>query len=82
MVNLTELYIKAIHLIQEDKWHEAHAIVEKMDTPMASRIHGLLHSIEGDQWNADYWYRRSGMPRSNQTADQECAAIIAELSSV
>jgi len=80
-VNHNDLCLKAIHLIQEDKWHEAHAIVEKMDSPLAARIHGLLHSIEGDQWNADYWYRQAGKPPLRKSVDQECAAIIAELTS-
>ena len=80
-MNLNELYLKAIRLIKEDKWHDAHDIVESLDTPMAARIHGLLHKIEGDQWNADYWYARAGQKSPNQTTDQECAAIIDELSS-
>lgn len=27
---------------------------------MGSWIHALLHLIEGDQWNADYWFSRAG----------------------
>ena len=29
---------------------------------MGSWIHALLHVIEGDQWNADYWFSKAGKP--------------------
>ena len=27
--------------------------------------HALCHRIEGDDWNADYWYRRAGKTRGS-----------------
>jgi hypothetical protein len=29
---------------------------------MGSWIHALLHVIEGDQWNADYWFSKAEKP--------------------
>jgi len=75
-VNHTDLCLKAIPLIKEERWHEAHNIVEKMDTPIAARLYGLLHNIEGDQWNADYWYSQAWTPRAMVSKKQECKNII------
>lgn len=43
--------------------------------------HALCHRIEGDDWNADYWYRRAGRSRGAGTLAEEWAAMKAELSS-
>lgn len=41
-------------------WEEAHNIAQDIHTRMGSWIHALLHLIEGDQWNADYWFSKAG----------------------
>lgn len=41
--------------------------------------HALCHRIEGDDWNADYWYRRAGKARSGSITD-EWTAMRPELS--
>lgn len=43
-------------------WEKAHNIAQDIHTPMGSWIHALLHVIEGDQWNADYWFSKAGKP--------------------
>lgn len=43
-------------------WHEAHNIAQDIHTPLGSWIHALLHVIEGDQWNADYWFSKARKP--------------------
>jgi ribosomal-protein-alanine N-acetyltransferase len=41
--------------------------------------HALCHRIEGDDWNADYWYRRAGKTRTGSIAE-EWSVMRAELS--
>ena len=55
-----QIYIEAIDLALTDKWHEAHVIVQELNTPLAQRIHAVLHKIEGDESNSRYWYSRAG----------------------
>lgn len=43
-------------------WEDAHNIAQDIDTPMGSWIHALLHLIEGDVGNANYWFRSAGKP--------------------
>ena len=42
------------------EWHTAHQIVQQYEDAMAAWIHAVLHKIEGDQSNSQYWYRRAG----------------------
>jgi len=44
------------------QWEAAHNIAQDIHTPMGSWIHALLHVIEGDQWNADYWFSKANKP--------------------
>lgn len=62
-------------------WHEAHEICQAREGEAAfDWLHALCHRIEGDDWNADYWYRRAGRTRGQDTIAEEWAAIRAELS--
>ncbi len=47
---------------KKGQWDEAHSIAQDIHSPMGSWIHALLHVIEGDQWNADYWFSKAGKP--------------------
>ena len=42
------------------EWHTAHQIVQQYEDATAAWIHAVLHKIEGDQSNSQYWYRRAG----------------------
>jgi hypothetical protein len=50
----------ALNALDKDDWDGAHQMVQGMHTPLAAWLHGVLHSIEGDEANAQYWYRRAG----------------------
>lgn len=47
---------------KQGHWDAAHDIAQDIHTRMGSWIHALLHVIEGDQWNADYWFAKAGRP--------------------
>ena len=47
---------------KKGNWDDAHNIAQDIHTPTGSWIHALLHVIEGDQWNADYWFSKAGKP--------------------
>ena len=67
--------LKAMWLAAKDDWEGAHNIAQDIDTSMGSRVHGYLHWVEGDIWNADYWYRRSGITRPNVSLNEEWHSI-------
>ena len=41
----------------------AHRIVQDARGGIEAYIHGVLHRMEGDTWNAKYWFHRVGDPR-------------------
>lgn len=47
---------------KQGNWEASHNIAQDIHTKMGSWIHALLHVIEGDQWNADYWFSKAGRP--------------------
>ena len=75
MTEHTDIYKKAMSLIKDNQWSKAHDIIEVMDTQMASHIHAYLHRIEGDKWNADYWYRKAGTIRPDCSLMDEWSQI-------
>ncbi len=57
-------------------WEKSHEQVDQLPGKNAARIHAYLHRKEGDQWNADYWYRRAGEERPNLTLEQEWEELV------
>lgn len=63
----------------KDEWDVAHGLVQDIETAEAAWVHAWLHRIEGDAWNAGYWYRRAGRPAATGDTTQEGKAIVAAL---
>lgn len=59
------------------KWHEAHAIVQDIETAEGSWIHAYLHRKEGDEGNARYWYARAGKKFPKLTLEEEWSELVA-----
>ena len=61
-------------------WRQAHEICQAAegDKPF-DWVHALVHLIEGDLGNADYWYRNAGEHRVGADAAKEWDHIAAEL---
>ncbi|RUV01314.1 hypothetical protein EOB36_13730 [Mesorhizobium sp. M6A.T.Cr.TU.017.01.1.1] len=52
-------------------WDKAHECAQARDDTAGMRVHAYLHRKEGDQSNAEYWYRRCGAAPSTLTLDEE-----------
>ena len=52
--------LEALWHAKSDHWERAHDIAQDIPSATGSRIHGLLHAIEGDFGNSAYWYHRAG----------------------
>ncbi|MBC6993792.1 hypothetical protein QWY85_11660 [Neolewinella lacunae] len=68
--------IIALWLISKRHWQEAHDLIDATPGRDAAWIHALLHRMEGDKPNADYWYARAGRSRPDQTIGQELEALL------
>ena len=56
-------------------WEKSHSIIQVIETKDAALIHAYLHRKEGDEWNADYWYRMAGANRSSEPLEDEWASL-------
>ena len=50
---------RAVDLLAQGAWQQAHEIVQKESSGLASWLHGIVHTLEGDLDNAQYWYRKT-----------------------
>lgn len=67
---------RAVELLARGDWEGAHVIVQDDDSAAACWAHGIVHMLEGDLGNADYWYRRAGRHRPGpERAAEEIAAL-------
>ena len=72
LTRMKEQILKALQYIRENRWEEAHEIAQSREGHLDyDRIHALLHRIEGDEWNAKYWYRRCGLPYPDVSVEEE-----------
>jgi hypothetical protein len=54
-------------------------MVDELETADAMAVHAYLHRKEGEEWNAEYWYRRAGNQYRSPQLDQEWEALVAGL---
>ena len=62
---------EALDLLDRGDWQAAHVIVQEQSSPLAAWLHGIVHTLEGDLDNAQYWYRRADRPFRGADAVQE-----------
>ncbi|MCG7360052.1 hypothetical protein MHZ93_02130 [Roseomonas sp. ACRSG] len=72
--------LRALQYGLRGEWTRAHDIVQAEDGADAAWVHAWLHRIEGDEFNANYWYRRAGRPAANGDTQEEGEAILRALS--
>ncbi len=75
-------YIRALQKEKAGDWHGAHDIVDAIDTQAAAHIHAYLHRKEGDQWNANYWYRRANQPVCTESLAEEWQSLYNQFKSL
>jgi len=71
--------LKALWHDARGSWDEAHATVQDNDGPEAAWVHAYLHRKDGDENNAEYWYRRAGRKKSSESSDGEWHDIVSTL---
>jgi hypothetical protein len=79
---LPSKHLRALWYDLHGDWDTAHSIVQAMMDINAMWIHAYLHRKEPDEWNARYWYRRSGKPfPSDMSFEAEVGTILTDLAS-
>ncbi len=68
--------IQALWLDGKGDWEGAHELIQDDTSSGAAWIHAYLHRKEGDDWNADYWYRRAGKTRPGVSLEEEWESLV------
>jgi hypothetical protein len=61
--------LAAVNLALDGDWDGSHKIAQDYSDSNANWIHAVLHKIEGDVWNSNYWYARTAGRRYEDFAD-------------
>ncbi|OFI33588.1 hypothetical protein BFC17_02230 [Alteromonas lipolytica] len=70
---MADFHLQALTLAEQGQWDTAHDLVEAHNDEFSCLIHGYLHRVEGDEFNARYWYTRAGhtMPENRLNEELE-----------
>ncbi len=68
--------VEALWWDAKGDWSRAHALVDDLESAAGMAVHAYLHRKEGEQWNADYWYRRAGLRFRRPDLDEEWNALV------
>ncbi len=73
--------IEATQYALNGDWEAAHNIAQDYHDPIAYWLHAVLHKIEGDQFNSEYWYAKTKTHRFSNYSDTniELNAILSQL---
>lgn len=76
------VYIEALEAEQSGDWDRAHELVQDLVTAEAAWVHAYLHRVEGDEWNAEYWYNRAVRPVCRTSLAAEWQSLYEELAAI
>jgi hypothetical protein len=57
-------------------WHQAHRLVDELETADGMAVHAYLHRKEGASSNAEYWYHRAGRSFYRPALEEEWQALV------
>ncbi len=72
--------LATVGFVMGPEWKAVHNLCQAHEGEAAFDWgHALCHRIEGDEWNAGYWYRRAGRPVADGSFAEEWAGMRAVL---
>lgn len=73
------VYLQALWYDAKGDWDKAHSLVDSLADKTACRVHAYLHRVEGDNWNASYWYSRAGKSMPAISLKEEWQQLVQSL---
>ena len=74
---MNDKILEALHLAKTGKGDDARQIAQSREgDPDFDRLHAFLHRMEGDEWNAGYWYRRCSTDVPKVSLEEELEGLI------
>jgi hypothetical protein len=75
-----EALIIAVQAALDGDWHNAHNIAQDYSDDTANWLHAVLHKIEGDVWNSNYWYARTHGKKYEDFSDARAELLAIQIS--
>ena len=72
------VYLQSLWYDAKGDWDKAHELIQDLPDSKAALLHAYLHRKEGDQWNAEYWYRKAGRTPAQGPLSDEFESILNE----
>ncbi|MEI5984348.1 MULTISPECIES: hypothetical protein [Sphingobacterium] len=69
------VHLKSLWYDAKGDWKTAHDLVDQLTDLLSAHLHAYLHRVEGDLWNARYWYNRAKQPEFTGSLDQEWESL-------
>ncbi len=66
-----DVSIQALWYDAKGEWKKAHDLIDHLNDKVSAHIHAYLHRVEGDLWNARYWYNRAKQPEFIGSLEEE-----------
>lgn len=74
--NISDI-LQALWYDAKGDWEGAHNIAQSSEgTREYDRLHAYLHRVEGDAWNAGYWYKRAGAEVFKGSLKEEWESLV------
>ncbi len=71
--------LQALWYAAKDDWNRAHELIQDESDADSAWVHAHLHRVEGDMFNAKYWYKSANRPTSDETFEREWEKIASDL---
>lgn len=73
------VHLKALWYDAKGDWKAAHDLIDHLTDSTSAHVHAYLHRVEGDLWNARYWYNRAKQPEFKGSLSDEWEALFERL---
>ncbi len=75
--------LAATGFVMGAEWEAVHDICAAREGEKPyDAAHAFCHRIEGDEWNAGYWYRRAEKPVQKGSFEEEYAGLRADIAAM
>ncbi len=78
--NLEAPVLRGLWWAGKGDWDAAHDIAQSQEGVQSfDHLHAYLHRVEGDEWNAGYWYRRAGERIPDFSTEEEWDRLVKKM---